>query len=94
VETVAADAVVVEPARQSVPVGELRMAAVKRGIEARHLREIGLSRGDRADASEIVRLMQRRQRTERLELGDRRGTDAHRRRELDAAMHHPVTDAE
>ena len=86
--------VVVEPARQGEPVGELGMAAVERGIEAGHLRQVGLDRGDRADAGEIVRLMQRRQRAERLELGEHRRIDAHRRGEVDAAMHHAVTDAE
>ena len=58
VEAVAADALVVEAARQREPVGELGMAAVKSGIEACHLRQVGLDRGDRADAGEIVRLMQ------------------------------------
>ena len=94
VEAVAADAVVVEPARQGEPVGELGMAAVEGGIEAGDLRQLGLDRGDRADAGEIVRLMQRRQRAERLEPGEHRRIDAHRRRVVDAAMHHPVADAE
>ena len=93
-EAVAADAVVVEPARQGEPVGELGMAAVERGIEAGDLRQVGLDRGDRADAGEIVRLMQRRERAERLEPGEHRGIDAHRRRVVDAAVHHPVADAE
>ena len=75
VEAVAADAVVVEPARQGEPVGELGMAAVEGGIEAGDLRQVGLDRGDRADAGEIVRLMQRRERTERLEPGEHRRID-------------------
>ena len=94
VEAVTTDALVVEPPRQREPVGELRMTAVERGVEAGHLRQVGLDRGDRADAGEIVRLMQRRERTERLQLGEHRRTDAHRRHEVDTAMHHPVTDAE
>jgi hypothetical protein len=94
VEAVAANAVVVKAARQREPVGELGMAAVERGIEAGHLRQLRLDRGDRPDAAEIVRLMQRRERTERLELGEHRGRDAHWRCELGAAMHDAVTDPE
>ena len=94
VEAVAADALVVEPARQGEPVGELGMAAVESGIEAGHLRQVGLDRGDRADAGEIVRLMQWRQRTQRLQLGEHSRIDANRRGVVDPAMHHPVADAE
>src|SRR5262245_64968262 len=70
------------------------MSAVKRGIEAGHLRQVGLGRRDRADAGETVRLMQWRERTERLELAEHRGSDAHRRREFGAAMHDAVADPE
>ena len=78
-ETVAANAFVIEPAGQSKPVGELGVTAVKGGIEAGDLRQVGLHGGDRADAGEIVRLMQRRERTERLQPGEHSRIDAHRR---------------
>ncbi len=37
--------------------------------------------------------MQRRQRAQLVELGEHGVVDPHRRRELGAAMHHPVADA-
>ena len=95
VEAVAANALVIEPARQGEPVGELGMAAVERGIEAGDLRQVGLDCGDGADAGEIVRLMQRRQRDRalpawRAHAGSTRTGAAI----VDAAMHYPMTDAE
>ena len=93
-EAVAADAVVIEPAGQGEPVGELGMAAVEGGVEAGDLRQVGVERGDRTDPCEIVRLMQGRERAERLEIGEHPGIDAHRCCVMDAAMHHPVADGE
>ena len=94
VEAVAADAVVVEPARQGVPVGDLGVGAVERGIEARDLGQLGPEPGDRADAGEIVRLVQRRERHERGQLLEHRWTHPHRPGVVDAAMHHPMADAD
>jgi hypothetical protein len=67
---------------------------MERRVEAGDLRQVGVDRGDRADAGEIVRLMERRQRAERLQPGEHGRIDAHRCRIVDAAMHHAVADAE
>ena len=92
-KAVAADAVVMEAARQGEPVGELRMGAVEGGIEAGDLGQVRLASGDRADAGEVVRLMQRGERAERLELGEHGIVDPHRGGELGAAVDHPVAHA-
>ena len=94
VKTIAADARVMETAGQGEPVGEIRAAAVEGGIEAGHLRQVRLHRGNGADAGEIVRLVQGCERTERLELGEHSRIDPDRRGVVDPAMHHPVTHAE
>ena len=76
VEAVAADALVVERARQGVAVGVLGVAAVEGGVEAGDLRQVGVDRRDEADGGEVVRLVQRRQRLERGQPGEDVGVDA------------------
>ena len=93
VEAVAADALVVEPAGQGEPVGELGMAAVERGVEAGDLRQLGLDRGDRADrrrgcAAGAAAPAGRAPRAWRAPPA----SIAHRRRVVDAAVHHAVAD--
>lgn len=67
---------------------------MERGVEAGDLRQPGQRRRDRPDAGEVVRLMERRQRAERVEPGEHRIVDPNRRAEIGAAVDHPVTDPE
>ena len=62
VEAVAADALVVERARQGVAVGVRGVAAVEGGVEAGDLRHVRVDLHREADRREVVRLVQRRQR--------------------------------
>ena len=68
VEAVAAHALGVEPLRNGVMIRDRAVAAMKRGIEAGDLRQIGKALEQRADRREIVRLVQRRQRNVALEI--------------------------
>ena len=47
---------------------DLRRSAVKGGIEARYLRQFGIERHRHLDRREIVRLVQWRERHQRLQL--------------------------
>jgi hypothetical protein len=69
------------------------MGAVKGGIEAGDLWQVGLRRGDRADAGEVVRLVQGRERAEPFEPVEHRIVDPHAGGELRATVHHAVADA-
>ena len=66
VETVTADAFLVEPFGQSVAVGDFGMAAMKRRIEASDLRKLRLPLPKRANGAEIVRLVEWSERRESL----------------------------
>ena len=70
VEAVAPHALVVEMFRDRVVVGQRIVAAVKRRVEARDLRQLGDTGEDSADGCEIVRLVQWRQRDQAFEVGD------------------------
>src|SRR4029077_19168190 len=65
-EAVAAHAVLIELVWQSIAVGDLGMAAMKRGVEAGDLRQLWLSMPQRADGSEIVGRVKRGKRREGL----------------------------
>ncbi|AIO71098.1 hypothetical protein DM80_6203 [Burkholderia multivorans] len=65
---------------------------MKRGVEARDLRHIGVTRPYGADRRQVVRLMQRRKRDERLELREHAIVHAHRGRITVAAMHDAMPD--
>jgi hypothetical protein len=67
VEAVAPHAFVVEAARQGEGVVDPWVAAVKGGVEAGHLHRLGEGRDGRAHPGEVVGLVQRRQRAERVE---------------------------
>ena len=51
---------------------------------------VGMQLRQRRDGGEVMRLMQRRQRNERRQLGDDRGIDANRRGIARSAMHHAM----
>src|ERR1043166_4357304 len=68
-KAVSADAVGVEALRNRVAVRDRIVRSMKGGIKAGDLRKIGLTRADRPDRREIVRLVQRRQRNVAREAG-------------------------
>ena len=74
-------------ARQGEGLCHRRLRAVKCRIEACNLRQRRRHLRHRFDSRQIVRLMQRSQRDESLQLGQRFRVDEHRRGELHAAMH-------
>ena len=65
---------------------------MERGVEARHLRQIGPACQQHPDRRQVVGLVQRRQRNESLESGQHIGIDPHRSREVRSAVHHTMPD--
>ena len=92
VEAVAAHARIGELLRQREHLRERRVRPVDRGVEARDLRQLRRALEHRADRRQVVRLVQRRERHELLELRDDRGVEAHGRGVVDAAVDDAVTD--
>ena len=77
-------------ARQGEQPRQFRLAKVERGIEAGHLRQIRLYRADGADAGQIMRLMQRRQRHEGFQASDDLRCQYLWVAVFLATMHHPM----
>ena len=67
--------------------GNVRLAGMKRGIEADDLRDVGVEFPKRADRFQIVRLMQRCERNQKLEIAQHGRRDANRLRIMLAAVH-------
>jgi hypothetical protein len=66
---------------------------VKGGVETGHLHRLGEGRDGGADAGEVVGLVQRRERGERVEPFDQVGREPLRRVDVGAAMDDAVADA-
>jgi len=66
---------------------------VERGVEAGELRGAGKGRARRANAGEVVRLVQRRERLERRQRGEQRLVDRRRGDVRGAAVDDAVADA-
>ena len=79
-------------ARQRVGVVDEGVAAMKRRVETHHLRHARKRPVGGLDAGEVMRLVQRRERRQRLEFGDQRRVDDGRLRVIRSAMHHAVAD--
>ena len=92
VKAVAAHTLLVPAVRDREPVGDLGMAAMERGVEARDLGHLRPARADLADRRQIVRLVQRRQGHQPLEPLQHRVVHQDRRVEIRAAMDDPVAD--
>jgi hypothetical protein len=92
VETVAPHARLVELLRDREPVGELRVGAVERSVEAGHLRRSGPLPQQRPDRGQVVRLVQRCQRHQPLQVGQHRRVEHDRRRVARAPVDDPVPD--
>ena len=71
---------------------DLGLAAVEGGVEAGNLRQARQAPADDPDRFEVVGLMQRRERHQRLERLEDGVVDQHRAGEGLAAMHDPVSD--
>src|SRR6185503_10566244 len=68
--------------------------AVKRGVEARDLRQVRRTLEKEADRRQVVRLMQRRQRHELLQRRQGFRRDAHRSSVLHPAVNHAMADSD
>ncbi len=91
-KAVPAYAFVGETARQAEQLGQSGLAVVERGVEAGDLRDLRRRLLDRLDDREVEGLVQRRQRFERMQIGQHLGVDADGRRKARAAVHDPVSD--
>ena len=91
-EAVAAHARIVQLGGNGESPRHVGVRRMERGIEAGHLRQVGPAPEEHPDRREIVRLMQRRERHELLELRHDRGVHPHRRRVLGAAVDDPMAD--
>lgn len=69
-----------------------RLGMVEGGVETGDLRQRRRTLPQGLDRSEVMRLMERRQRHQAVERLDSVGIDPHGRRVLDATVHHPVAD--
>ncbi len=89
-KAVAAHAFIVKAPGQGKGVGHEGVLAVKGGVETRHLQRLPKGRHGRADAGQVVRLVQRRQGGQRVELLQHLGVDPHRLRKMHPTVHHAV----
>ena len=90
-KSVAANALLGEPAGQGERLGQIRLGAMERRIEAGDLWNLRRSLHDRADRREVVRLMQRGERLEFGEIVEHSLVHPHRRVVFYAAVDHAVT---
>jgi hypothetical protein len=93
VEAIAAHALVVQFHRQCEHLRQFGLRAVEGGVEAGHLRHARLAFEHQPDRHQVVRLVQRRQRDELLQVRQHFAVHAHRRRVLHANMHDAMADA-
>ena len=93
-KSVAADSLVVQPARYGVVVRDLVVVAVKGRVEAGDLRQRGKIGEQGADRRQIVGLMQRRECREPLQTRDHAMVDQHGPIIIRTAVHDPMADGE
>ena len=92
VEAVAAHAFCIEALRHRIMVRQRGVTAMKGGVEASDLRQLGRPRQQRADRRQIVRLMERRQRDQALKLVQHIDVDQDRPVIPRTAVHDPMPD--
>ena len=85
-EPVAADALLGVGPGQGEGLGHLGLGSVERRVEARDLRQIGAELGEGPDRGQVVRLVERSQGDERVEIGQDLGVDPGRLAILQAAV--------
>jgi hypothetical protein len=61
-KSVTSDAFSIKRLRERVVVGDIRVTAMKGGVEAGHLQELRLARPDGSDCGQVVGLVQRSKR--------------------------------
>ena len=91
-KSIAADSLFMQRAGEREPRGDLGLVMVKGGIEAGDLGKVRRQGCNGADRGQIVRLVERRKRAERVEFGEKVGIDAARCGETHPAMHDAVPD--
>jgi hypothetical protein len=91
-KAVAAYPLLIQRVRQWECLLDLGCSAVKCGIETRYLRQFGIEAQCHLDGSKIMRLMQRRERHQRLEFGQQLSGHARRSRMMQAAMDDTVAE--
>jgi hypothetical protein len=91
-KTVASDAFLKVGIRKRKSLLDLRRSAVKGGVEARHLRQIGIEPHRHFDRREIVRLVQRRKRHQSLQLRQQFRRDPGRPGMMQAAVDDTVAE--
>src|SRR5262249_21598486 len=89
---VAPDALPIKRVGDREMIGELRMAAMRSGVKASHLKQVRQPLKNRANWRQVVGLVQRRQWDQALEPIEDRPTYDCRLAVVGAAVHHPVTD--
>ena len=90
VKAVADDPLVGERARQGEAARDVGLGPMKRGVEARDLRQVRTGFPERPDGCEVVRLMKRRERRQGLQLGEDLRIDQDRLGVTPPAVHDPV----
>ena len=91
-ETVAANALVVESLRDGKPVRHVGVPPVEGGVEAGNLHDAGEALLDRANGVEVVRLVHRGERDQPLQSRQDVVVYRHRRRIVGTAVGHAVPD--
>ena len=94
VEPVSPDSGIVQVSGQREALGHSRLAMMERSVEACDLRQPGRHGGDGTDRREIVWLVQRRQRTQRLQLVQHGIIDKRCVSKSSPAMEHAMPDRE
>src|SRR3546814_6258898 len=79
-KSIAADSLFMQRAGEREPRGDLGLVMVKGGIEAGDLGKVRRQGCNGADRGQIVRLVERRKRAERVEFGEKVDIDAARDR--------------
>ena len=92
VKPVASHALAVQFIGDREPVRHRRMPAMECRVEARHLRQIGEPSGQRSQHDNGRRIVQWRQRLERLDARQRWRVHHHRRAQIRTAVHDAVTE--
>ncbi len=85
------DAITQELARQGIDLCHARHRAMKRGIEAGHLRERGIEGLDRFDGRHLLRKVVGKVRNQLADPSHELGSDQQRLPIFDAAAHQPVS---
>jgi hypothetical protein len=92
VKTVAAHALVIKAFWDGIMVRDRAVPAMERGVEAGNLPQMRKTRENGTDRGEVVRLVQRRERSIALLTGEHLGIHQNRTVVIGTAVHDAVTD--